>query len=147
VTMPAPFVVELQWPLSQVAYQIFVQPCGFPNALKWVVTMPDELRPGMTGDSVVVSRANVERFGRLLAELLHVLEEGYDFQPTTPAAAPAAALATEHGAAHIWDTSPEALEEYDGATLVALRVDHRADSHDPTGCPVCDVLARRLGGL
>lgn len=47
----------------------------------------------------------------------------------------------------VWDTSPEALENYDAEALVALRADHRADNHSADGCNVCAVLVRRLGSL
>lgn len=57
----------------------------------------------------------------------------------------AAEYAATKGSAHVWDTGEAALEEYDAATLVALREDHLADHHDPTTCRVCAVLNRRLG--
>lgn len=47
----------------------------------------------------------------------------------------------------VWDLSPEALDNYDAAQLVALRADHRADKHSADGCDVCAVLVRRLGSL
>ncbi|HKW01173.1 MAG TPA: hypothetical protein VJN96_15215 [Vicinamibacterales bacterium] len=51
------------------------------------------------------------------------------------------------GGARVWDTSDEALLNYDAEQLVALRADHRADHHAPDGCPVCAILERRLGSL
>jgi hypothetical protein len=49
--------------------------------------------------------------------------------------------------ARVWDTSDEALLNYDAEQLVAVRADHRADNHASEDCPVCAILARRLGSL
>lgn len=61
--------------------------------------------------------------------------------------APVAPIAPETTTARVWDTSPEALDNYDAEQLVALRADHRADNHSADGCNVCAVLVRRLGSL
>lgn len=64
-----------------------------------------------------------------------------------PAAEPIAAAAPAVAEPIVWDTTPEALENYDAEQLVALRAVHRADNHSVTGCAVCAVLLRRLGNL
>lgn len=64
-------------------------------------------------------------------------------KPAEPIVPPAPETTT----ARVWDTTPEALDNYDAEQLVALRADHRADNHAADGCAVCNVLLRRLGAL
>lgn len=65
-------------------------------------------------------------------------------RPQAPAVAAPAPVA-EPGAPMVWDTTPAALAQYDGAHLKALRLDHAAVDHDPSTCHVCQVLETRLG--
>lgn len=62
-------------------------------------------------------------------------------------AEPIVQAAPETTTARVWDTTPEALDNYDAEQLVALRAEHRADNHMADGCAVCSVLLRRLGTL
>lgn len=57
----------------------------------------------------------------------------------------AAAPAAESGAPIVWDTTPEALAQYDGAQLTALRAEHALVEHDAARCHICKVLETRLG--
>lgn len=84
-----------------------------------------------------------ESIGRI-AQTFHASDA-----PPAPHASISADVAgpVESGSPRVWDTSEDAMLNYDADHLVALRADHRADSHDPADCRVCNVLLTRLGAL
>lgn len=104
------------------------------------------VKPGslvLEPEDVVSLLSSLERIESGVSDLAAGFQSLLTSKPDTPAAASDDTPAETRA----WDTSDEALSEYDAAQLAALRADHRADNHDAGGCGVCSVLERRLGTL